>query len=313
MNKILALSIATLLMLFIFITAGCQFLDAEPDSDEILYSEQKIDQVDIADIAVDYILDYENGTTAIGELPIGTRIADPTWNWEYRPGYSYSNECPSILEPLDPGEIKPVTWIIVANDHYDIPESHVTLMAEEVIGLYSFDGTPESARFDDYMGHNHWGNSGTTDSIPGLRPWLNSTGSFSDEGFYQAFSESFKNSIITTDVPNREWETGDHYYTRDNVFIPSTTELGDTDHFYSYQIGTTYSYFSDASSIDRSASLDYEPTDYWTRTPASYSEERIFLVRSNGNFNDVQPYDWTNGVWPVVNVRPDVMVSVYEK
>ena len=54
-------------------------------------------------------------------------------------------------------------------------------------------------------GHNHLGDSGTTDSIPGLHPWLNSTGSFSDEGFYQAFSESFKNSIIVTDVPNREW------------------------------------------------------------------------------------------------------------
>ena len=241
------------MLIFIILTIpalfGCGREETEPDNIPI----------DVADIAVDYILDYENGTTAIGELPIGTRIADPTWTWEYRPGYSYSNECPSILEPLDPGEIKPVTWIIVANDHYDIPEPHVTLMAEEVIGLYSFDGTPESARFDDYRGHNHWGNSGTTNSIPGLRPWLNSTGSFSDEGFYQAFSESFKNSIITTDVPNREWETGDHYYTRDRVFIPSTTELGDTDHFYSYQIGTAYNYFYNENCIDLSARLGNEP------------------------------------------------------
>ncbi len=182
-------------------------------------------------------------------------------------------------------------------------------MAEEVIGLYSFDGANESARFDDYKGHKHWGNSGTTDSIPGLRPWLNSTGNFNDEGFYQAFSQSFKNSIITTNVPNREWGTGDHYYTRDRVFIPSTTELGDTDHFYSYQIGSACSFFSEANSIDRAAWLGNEPVSYWTRTPASYSEERIFLIDFDGHFNDVQPYDWSNGVRPVVNVRADTMVA----
>ena len=305
----IVLNIVPLLMLFIFTAAGCHLLGADSDADEMHNAEQDITPADIADIGVDYILDYENGTTAIGELPVGTRIADPTWTWEYRPGYSYSNECPSILEPLDPGDIKPVTWIIIANDHYDIPESHVTLMAEEVIGRYSFDGTPESTRFDDYKGQNHWGNSGTTDSIPGLRPWLNSTGSFSDEGFYQAFSESFKNSIITTDVPNREWETGDHYNTRDKVFIPSTTELGDTYHFYTYQIGRAYSYFSDANSIDRAARLVNEPVRYWSRTPASYSEERIFIVCSDGHFTDVQPYYWTDGVRPVVNVRSDVIVS----
>ena len=81
------------MLIFIILTipalSGCGREEAEPDNIPI----------DIADIAVDYILDYENGTTAIGELPIGTRIADPTWTWEYRPGYSYSNECPSILEP----------------------------------------------------------------------------------------------------------------------------------------------------------------------------------------------------------------------
>ncbi len=142
-------------MLYLFTAAGCHLLDAESGADEMHNSEQEITPVDIADIGVDYILDYENGSITVGELPIGTHIADPTWTWEYHPGYSYSYECPNILEPLDPGEVKPVAWIIVANDHYDYPEPYLTLMAKEIIGLYSFDGTHESARFDDYKGHNH--------------------------------------------------------------------------------------------------------------------------------------------------------------
>jgi len=222
-------------------------------------AEPENNSVDTAAVDADYILDYENGSTALGELPVGSRIADPTWTWEYRPGYSCSNECPNSLEPLDPGETKPVVWIIVAVDHYNNAEPHVILMAEEVIGRYSFDGSLESARLDEYFGHNHWNKSGTTDFIPGLRPWLNATGHYSEKGFYQAFSKSFKNIIITTDVPNREWKTGDHYSTQDKVFIPSTTELGDTDHFYSFQIGSTYSYFSAADSIDQTARLGNEP------------------------------------------------------
>ncbi len=74
----------------------------------------------------------------------------------------------------------------------------------------------------------------------GLRPWLNSTGIHAGEGFYRAFSENFRSAVLNSDLPNREWQNGSDYSTQDKVFIPSTTELGDTKHEETYPIGSVY-------------------------------------------------------------------------
>ena len=115
----------------------------------------------------------------------------------------------------------------MARDRYSGLGPHVTLFSEELIRLFPFDNsTNRSGQY----GNNHWGESGTGDATRGLRPWLNSTGIHSGEGFYRAFSESFKGALRDTTVSNRDWEDGSAYSTSEHVFIPSSTELGDEDH-----------------------------------------------------------------------------------
>jgi len=157
-------------------------------------------------------------TQPVGSLGIGDRVVDNTWQWQFRTGEDYTYRTGD--------KTGPVTWIVVAMDHYG-PGSGVTLLSEELIGRHWFDNSSDR---QSQFGSNHWGNSGTTDATRGLRPWLNSTGIHSGQGFYHAFSNSFKRAVLTTDLPNREWKDGQPYTTRDKVFIPSTTELGDTTH-----------------------------------------------------------------------------------
>jgi len=45
-----------------------------------------------ASLDAEYRLDYESGTIPLSDLPIGSRVADPAWQWEFRRGYNYSNE-----------------------------------------------------------------------------------------------------------------------------------------------------------------------------------------------------------------------------
>ncbi len=186
-----------------------------------------------------------SNTQPINNLPIGAKLADPSWLWEFRTGWGYTYESGDVK--------KPVTWIVVAKDHYGA-ESGVTLMTEELIGSYVFDN---NSKIFAKSGSNHWGDSGTHHSATkGLRPWLNSTGIHAGEGFYNAFSDSFKSSIITTSVPNVVGSTGNTYTTADKVFIPSYTELGITVDNYTYPIGEAYQHFVGSTSIDRKALIN---------------------------------------------------------
>ena len=261
----------------------------------------------------DYYIDYENGTIPLGNLPIGSRVVDPFWSWSFRLGVDYSNY-DEEGNPTGPGEVKPVNWIVVAKDHYNGIGSHVTLLSEELIGMYSFDN---STHFGEW-GFNHWGESGTHPTTNrGLRPWLNSTGIHAGEGFYNAFSESFKRNIITTNVPNREWEAGAAYITTDNVFIPSSTELGCTDHISetgpkkTYEIGTVFPYFYDADDSRRVAKLGEQNWWYRTRSPTTLVDRRAEITKAigeAGDFGICSAHINKAGVRPVLNVRADVMV-----
>ena len=54
-------------------------------------SASKIDPSVIAGLDADYYIDYKGGTIPIGDLPIGARVVDPSWEWEYRLGVNYSD------------------------------------------------------------------------------------------------------------------------------------------------------------------------------------------------------------------------------
>jgi len=232
-------------------------------------------------------------TQSLEELDIGDKVVDESWEWEHRTARDYSRH-----QDLD-NENKPVTWIVVAKNHYG--EGGVTLLSEELIGRYAFD---DSSHVHD-RGYNHWGESGSDISTTyGLRPWLN-------EEFYGAFSDDFQDSVISTTIPNKEWEEGDSYTTEDKVFIPSTTELGDTEHNWSYEVGSVYPYFSGADDEDRLAELpgNFGVWRYWTRSPSSRWAHFIRYVISEGGFYYTGVSLGSAGVRPVVNLNSEVQVS----
>ncbi len=245
-----------------------------------------------------------SGTQNLGDLEIGDKVVDPSWQWEHRIDWDYSGT----------GETKPVIWIVVAKDHYG-SGSGVTLLAEELIGLHAFDNSTDRGSLD---GSNHWGNSGTTDAIRGLRPWLYSSGIHADEGFYLAFSADFKAAIVPVTIPNKHWEEGDEYSTQDRVFIPSTTELGDTEHSLTYQIGMAYPYFSGASNADRIAQLRGTNWSYWTRSPDFIHSELLCSIGTGGELCfdgeecivlDGFANDSSIGVRPALNLKSETLVS----
>jgi hypothetical protein len=266
----------------------------------------------IARLDADYYIDYKNGTIPIGDLPIGARVVDPSWEWEYRLGVNYSDMFWGG-ESTPPGEVKPVTWIVVAKDHYDGLESHVTLLSEELVGRFPLDNSTDRDYENAGYGYNHWGESGTGNADHGLRPWLNSTGIHAGEGFYRAFSEDFKRAVLATTLPNKEWKNGNAYSTQDYVFIPSTTELGDSVHDYTYRIGNNYPYFEGAGNAKRVARLDGDTWWYWTRSAVSNYGFIVRLVSSAGEFYNYDFLFDSFAVRPALNLKSGILVSEIEE
>jgi hypothetical protein len=255
----------------------------------------KFDPSFISGITADYYIDYNNGTIPISDLPIGARVVDTSWDWEFRTGDNHSGS----------GKVKPVTWIIVAKDHYEGLEPHVTLLSEELIGKHCFDNNTDPKRDS----NSHWSDSGTGNATRGLRPWLNSTGIHAGKGFYRAFSGSFKVAVLETTLPNKEWKSGSIYSTRDKVFIPSTTELCDTAHSDTYQIGTVFSHFTGARADKRVAMFGGETRWYWTRSPVSSGGFLVRHVGGDGGFYSSAAGDGGFGVRPALNFKSEVLVS----
>lgn len=201
----------------------------------------------------------------------------------------------------------------MAKDHYDEMEPHVTMLTKDLICKYKFGDMPNRTHPGEI---NHWGKND-------LRFWVNSTGNHSNEGFYREFSESFKDLVLTTIIPNKEWKSGTgavYYSTEDRVFLPSTTELGDSIHAYTYQIGSAYELFYVDDKMKRVALIGEEPWRYWTRSPGSFhSGGGIRGIRGDGGFYSSRTYDEegyyvpshlkTSGVRPALNLKAGTLVS----
>jgi len=273
--------------------------DSEGEADLAQRLEENYDSetIDIINEA-DYMIDYKHGTIPLYEVEIGARVVDPTWEWEFRTGPKYSRE--------EGDEIKPVIWIVVAENHYTGLGPHVTLFSEELIGRFTFDNSTDRVGA---MGYNHWGESGMSNATHGLRPWLNSTDLHSGEGFYRAFSESFKRAVLTTTLPNKEWQKGSAYSTSDHVFVPSTTELNDQDHNLTYPIGEVYAYYIGAGGEQRVSRIAGDAWDYWTRSPDSSNSDILNKVSSAGCITNSLPRRHY-GVRPALNLKSEILVSV---
>ncbi len=261
--------------------------------------ERKHQKLQINGIDSIYMIDHQSGSARLSDLPIGARVYDPTWEWEFRTGDNYTGH----------GEQKSVSWIVVAKNHYG-PGSGVTLLAEELVGKYCFDEREEKIMFGQTTtGGNRWDLSGDYNASRGLRSWLNATGNHADEGFYRAFSAEFKRVVLNTTVPNKEWQNGNAYSTSDNVFIPTTTEMGDTEHNYTHPIGKSYAYFQGANNAKKVAMLGGEIWWYWTRSPDLPYGYGVRLVNSDSDFSYGRALSAGHGVRPALNLKSEVLVS----
>lgn len=226
----------------------------------------------------------------LGDLAVGDRVVDNSWIWEHKTGNAYTGE----------GKTGAVTWIVVAGDHYEGLGSHVTLMAEEIIGCYPFDNSTDRGSS---QGSNHWGESGAADATMGLRPWLNET-------FFESFSPVFQEAALVTPVPNELWDGIEGYVTEDRVFIPSQAELGGAD---APVVGQVYEYFQGPGNTDanRAAELGGVGWYYWTRTPSVDGAGLVLDVQSDGQLGLFAEADGeSHGVRPVVNLDSDTEVSL---
>jgi len=240
------------------------------------------------------------GTIDIGLLEIGDRVMDTTWEWEYRTGYGYTAQENDVTAP--------VVWIVVAKDHYGT--GSVTLLSENLLGYFTFDTSMLESGL--VAGWGHWGDSGTGNAQQGIRPWLNSTGIHAGEGFYAAFSDAFASLVLDTEVLNKEYENGAEYTTSDKVFIPSSTELGDTEHMDTYEIGSVFEYFAGKGDDARTAQVKddtWGDRTYWLRNPNTQGYRPVGAVYDRG-FITNQFADFNNtGVRAVVNVSNTTKVS----
>lgn len=284
-NKFIRFNIVFLLLLLVLPLSACSSNKSPSTIDKPKPEDEK---------------DKTQESMFVSDLQIGDRIIDPTWDWEYRQGYGYMVYSANEVT-------KPVSWIVVAKDHYGAGE--VTLISEFLIGFYIFDNsTLESGLL---AGQGHWGNSGLNQG-QGLRTWLNSTDQQEDEGFYHAFSSDFKSIIIPTTLENVVWDTGETYITQDNVFIPSLTEFGaDEDEINdSFVLGEAYPYFKDADysklSVNLKGGFSY---GYWARNTFKRGYRLVGMVDSSGIYVDWFADADNLGVRPAITIKATTKVS----
>ncbi len=293
LNKKFHILLTIFIVILVFSITGCE-QEASLDDNG---SEQTSDPSETSNPSED---DTSNkgDTIDIASLEVGSVVMDPSWEWEFRTDWDF------VAKEDD--TTGPVTWIVVAKDHYG---PGVTLLSENLIGYHVYDNWQLSNGL--IAGRNNWSITGTETATKGLRPWLNSNEIHEGEGFYNAFANNFKSIVITTEVPNIDGETGENYTTSDNVFIPSSAELGVTEFEETFELGSTYEYFIDADDDKRVAKIkdDDWNRNYWVRNPVTRGYRVIGSIYEYGFF--VQEFADHNGtgVRPVVNISSGTQVS----
>jgi len=249
-----------------------------------------------------------NNQKTIGDLEIGSLVVDNSWEWEIRASEGYSGT----------GIKKPIVWIVVAKNHYEVEGDvpHVTLLSKEILGRYTFDNSTDRGSV---YGINHWGDSGTTNATRGIRTFLTNV-------FLPEFSNSFNSAVLTTNLPSAHAITNEIYYTQDKVFIPCRSEIDrDLRHF--TPAGSIFEYFDIDDVWERFARRKAQlpglsasdPNyanfdDYWnyfTRTPSSGELSFVYRVVLDGNYSVGNSGD-TSGFWgirPIVNISSSTVVS----
>lgn len=224
------------------------------------------------------------------DLPIGSIVVDPSWEWEHRAGSNYTGE----------GVVKPIEWIVVAKNHSGYPSNSVTLFSKESLAVYVMDNSTNRAASN---GSGHYGDTGAPNATRGIRKFLNGSAyNGSDKNnynvtLYDKASEKFRENVLTTTLHNRlnnasAW--GTVYYTQDKFFIPSDRELRKMYNNLK-PVGEQWAWTLPSA------------TSLWTRTPTSDNAGEFVYIngtspqRSNANAN--------RNIRPALNMRNDVTVK----
>ncbi len=93
------------------------------------------------------------------------------------------------------------------------------------------------------------------------------------------------------------------------MFIPSTTELGETPSW-TYKIGMVFPYFAGEEGASRTAQLGGTDQLYWTRSPDSSFADCVYRVSQQGSFNSGSANFIGIAVRPVLNMSSEIPVSV---
>lgn len=218
---------------------------------------------------------------AIKDLPIGSVVYDPSWEWEHKIADRYTGN----------GSIKPIDWVIVAKNHYNNPNESITILTNELIAKYMFDNSIDRGHI---FGSNYWGDNYINSS---LRKWLNTT-------FYNSFSNKLRDSIVKTHLPNKN-HLGVSFTTIDNVFIPSETELGSNNKSM-YTVGTDWGFFKNDES--RVSNIGEYSWPYWTRSPQPLNTFLVRYVHNTGSFYYSSAFIDNYGIRPAVNLQPNTLV-----
>ncbi len=328
--------ILALLLLLVVAAAGCGGTDVtvdEPDGDTAEEAEEPATEpVEDEGTAEE---EEPESVEVLGDLRIGDRVIDTSWSWEFRAGEFYSLEDRFDPDIPDPEE-KPVVWIVIARDHYDGLPPHVTLMSEELIGRHPFDDSEERLNVTGYSGTSYWLDSGTGDAQHGLRPFLNSLDksagySYAEDGFYSAFSDSFKNAVLETTVPHitrvdeeGNWDEDNpwrQYNTEEKVFVLSIPEYGIEFPEELPYSGSVVPYF-DPQHPDyptdgmqawerdmKEAHVLGEQHMYWSRTPTTGQFFQSVHAASTSSGDAASSASGNMGVRPVVNLQADAHLS----
>ncbi len=213
-----------------------------------------------------------NGGKTLGELNVGDLVVDQSWQWQFRTGPGYSQKADDLT--------KPVVWVVVAKDHYGA-DSGVTLLSKDIIGRYTFDDSTDRGGMS---GSNHWGDSGQPNAEHGLRLWLHAEGTGYEEGYYNSFSQEFKESIVQVTLPNSA-AVDDYMPTAEELEVEITTIVPGV-----YNVYITYSKaaeFFEGLTVDSSLILVVEGKDnlaltyndvqhsFFRAAVQGYSEEEI--------------------------------------
>lgn len=267
MKKILSLS-ALALILTVLLAGGSThswFIDSVALTDNIFTAEIPIQ------------------TKRLYDLNIGDRVADITWNWEFKTGDGYTGS----------GEEKPVVWIVVAKDHY-AADTRVLLLSEDVICKRQYDPGV----------NNYWVDSNA-------RAWLNGD-------FFNSLPEKFRGAVLSTNLPNVN-HLGGPYGTVDKVFFLTIQEMGGNPGY--NPCGTVTAYFNATEAVKRvrrKALLGGGNISCWLRTPkGTVPLANVWYVRDDGviikDKDDVGTHTRCNsagyGYRPALNMDGNTLVN----